>query len=68
MIVSTNCFLAPVQSSSLNLKFYVTVTAGPSLVSKGAVPIESIVQGHPRTVFCKISVQRSKYCLEFSFT
>ena len=24
-------------------------------------------QGHPTTVFCKISVQRSKYFLEFSF-
>ena len=23
-------------------------------------------QGHPTTVFCKISVRRSKYCLEFS--
>ena len=37
-------------------------------MSKGAVQIESIVQGHPTTVGCKISVQRSKYCLEFSFT
>ena len=26
------------------------------------------VQGHPTTVFCKISVRRSKYCLEFSIT
>ena len=25
-------------------------------------------QGHPTTVFCKISVRRSKYCLEFSIT
>ena len=25
-------------------------------------------QGHPTTVFCKISVRRSKFCLEFSFT
>ena len=25
------------------------------------------VQGHPTTVFCEISVRRSKYCLEFSF-
>ena len=25
-------------------------------------------QGHPATVFCKISVRRSKYCLEFSIT
>ena len=25
-------------------------------------------QGHPTTVFCKISVWRSKYCLEFSIT
>ena len=24
-------------------------------------------QGRPTTVFCKISVRRSKYCLEFSF-
>ena len=23
-------------------------------------------QGHPTTVFCKISVRRNKYCLEFS--
>ena len=23
-------------------------------------------QGHPTTTFCKISVRRSKYCLEFS--
>ena len=26
----------------------------------------SQVQGHPTTVFCKLSVLRSKYCLEFS--
>ena len=25
-------------------------------------------QGHPTTVFCKISLRRSKYCLEFSIT
>ena len=25
-------------------------------------------QGQPTTVFCKISVRRSKYCLEFSIT
>ena len=25
------------------------------------------LQGHPATVFCKISVRRRKYCLEFSF-
>ena len=25
------------------------------------------VQGYPTTVFCEISVRRSKYCLEFSF-
>ena len=25
-------------------------------------------QGHPTTVFCKISVRRCKFCLEFSFT
>ena len=25
-------------------------------------------QGHSTTVFCKISVRRSKYCLEFSIT
>ena len=28
----------------------------------------SFLQGHPTTVFCKISVRRSKYCLEFSIT
>ena len=27
----------------------------------------TILPGHPTTVFCKISVQRSKFCLEFSF-
>ena len=26
------------------------------------------IQRHPATVFCKISVGRSKYCLEFSMT
>ena len=26
------------------------------------------IQGHPTTVFCKISVRRSKYCLESSIT
>ena len=26
-----------------------------------------LIQGHPTTVFCKICVRRSKYCLEFSF-
>ena len=26
------------------------------------------IQGHPKAVFCKISVRRSKYCLEFSIT
>ena len=25
-------------------------------------------QGHPTTVFCKICVRRSKYCLEFFIT
>ena len=25
-------------------------------------------QGHPATVFCKISVRRSKYCLKFSIS
>ena len=25
-------------------------------------------QGHPTTVFCKIPVRTSKYCLEFSIT
>ena len=24
-------------------------------------------QGHPTTVFCKLCLRRSKYCLEFSF-
>ena len=28
----------------------------------------SLTQGHPKTVFCKISVRRSKYCLELSIT
>ena len=26
------------------------------------------IQGHPTSVFCKISVRRSKYCLEFYIT
>ena len=25
------------------------------------------IKGHATTVFCKIAVRRSKYCLEFSF-
>ena len=29
---------------------------------------DMIIQGHPTTTFCKISVRRSKYCLEFSIT
>ena len=32
------------------------------------VVFHSSGQGHPTTVFCKISVRRSKFCLEFSFT
>ena len=28
--------------------------------------IPRFIQGYPTTVFCKISVRRSKYCLEFS--
>ena len=30
--------------------------------------VVDVVQGHPTTVFCKISVRRSKYCLEFFIT
>ena len=32
------------------------------------VVFHSSGQGHPTTVFCKISVRRNKFCLEFSFT
>ena len=32
------------------------------------VVFHSSGQGHPTTVFCKMSVRRSKFCLEFSFT
>jgi len=57
-------------------------TGGPDVVyvsneyikyTKKCAAIRSIVvfhssgQGHPTTVFCKISVRRSKFCLEFSF-
>ena len=31
------------------------------------VVFHSSGQGHPMTVFCKISVRKSKFCLEFSF-
>ena len=31
-------------------------------------PVQVPKQGHQATVFCKISVQRSTYCLEFSIT
>ena len=31
-------------------------------------PLQAFDQGHPTTVFCKISVQSSKYSLEFSIT
>ena len=24
-----------------------------------------VIQGHPTTVFCKMSLRRSKYCVEF---
>ena len=34
---------------------------------KPIVVFHSAGQGHPTTVFCKISVRRSKFCLEFSF-
>ena len=30
--------------------------------------INFLRQGHPTTVFCKIALRRSKYCLEFSIT
>ena len=30
--------------------------------------LSSLIQGHPTTGFCKLSVQRSKYCLEFFVT
>ena len=29
---------------------------------------KEFIQGHPTSVLCKISVRRSKYCLEFSIT
>ena len=35
-------------------------------VSSRLYPID--VSGHPTTVFCKISVLRSKYCLQFSIS
>ena len=30
--------------------------------------MKGFVEGHPTTVFCEISVTRSKYFLEFSIT
>ena len=38
------------------------------LVSQTSIMIYIFYQGHPTTVFCKISVRRSKYYLEFSIT
>ena len=36
---------------------------------KASLPVDvrtSLLQGHPATFFCKITVRRSKYCLEIS--
>ena len=35
-------------------------------VGRVEVKLQWSSQGHPKTVFCKISVRRSKYCVEFS--
>ena len=37
-------------------------------VTRPIVVFHSSCQRHPTTVFCKISVRRSKFCLGFSFT
>ena len=34
--------------------------------SAGMTPHFTLFKGHPATPFCKITVRRSKYCLEIS--
>ena len=51
------------KAMSFTLRFGKATTA-----SNGGYLAQPFCQGHPTTVFCKISVRRSKYCLEFSVT
>ena len=46
-----------------SLVFFLRQTDSPLLYDLLFQPF----QGHPTTVFCKICLRRSKYCLEFSF-
>ena len=39
-----------------------------AVIYRPIVVFHSSGQRDPTTVFCKISVRRSKFCLEFSFT
>ena len=42
------------------------IAVGNDLTSAQRTSVFNKMQGHPTTVFCKISVRRSKFCLEFS--
>ena len=54
-------------SSHLVVKFAQEDKQNPSAM-KDVIDRYHYFQGHPTTVFCKISVRRSKYCLTFSIT
>ena len=58
---------------NVNRTFHVIVMQSKARkCTKKCAAIRPIVvfhnSGHQTTVFCKISVRRSKFCLEFSFT
>ena len=46
--------------------FHEGLYGGSSDCNLGVTNSNKDTQGHPTTVFCKISVRRNKYCLEFS--
>ena len=46
--------------------FHKGLYGGSSDCNLGVTNSNKDTQGHPTTVFCKISVRRNKYCLEFS--
>jgi len=44
----------------------ITITAIDGICFDYGTVKKILFQGHPKTVFCKISVRRSKFCVEFS--
>ena len=66
-------FLLPLDTQACQLILHHRNSKGVEKGLTGQAPSCSFIanfplQGHPTTVFCEISVWRSKYCLEFSIT